>query len=93
MPKWMIMWWVLISFGGTDEFSTVELEERLAKSQVVFYEGESSIDAQGIDSMAIHIASYSAHWGNIADYPNGNHSYQSTYFTTDSQSCDMALTK
>ncbi|KAK6916501.1 Thioredoxin domain [Dillenia turbinata] len=29
--------------GGTDEFSTEELEERLAKSQVIFYEGESSI--------------------------------------------------
>ncbi|XP_023514797.1 thioredoxin domain-containing protein 9 homolog [Cucurbita pepo subsp. pepo] len=31
--------------GGTDEFSTEELEERLAKSQVIFYEGESSINA------------------------------------------------
>ncbi|KAK9286532.1 hypothetical protein L1049_014930 [Liquidambar formosana] len=28
--------------GGTDEFSTDELEERLAKSQVIFLEGESS---------------------------------------------------
>lgn len=28
--------------GGTDEFSTEELEERLAKAQVIFYEGESS---------------------------------------------------
>ncbi|KAF3435514.1 hypothetical protein FNV43_RR22603 [Rhamnella rubrinervis] len=28
--------------GGTDEFSTEDLEERLAKSQVIFYEGESS---------------------------------------------------
>ncbi|GLU03320.1 hypothetical protein SLE2022_205240 [Rubroshorea leprosula] len=31
--------------GGTDEFSTEELEERLAKAQVIFFEGESSISA------------------------------------------------
>lgn len=31
--------------GGTDEFSTEELEERLAKCKVIFYEGESSINA------------------------------------------------
>ncbi|XP_023513333.1 thioredoxin domain-containing protein 9 homolog [Cucurbita pepo subsp. pepo] len=31
--------------GGTDEFSTEELEERLAKCQVIFYDGESSINA------------------------------------------------
>ncbi|WCJ43693.1 hypothetical protein M5689_024417 [Euphorbia peplus] len=30
--------------GGTDEFSTEELEERLAKAQVLFLEGESSIN-------------------------------------------------
>ncbi|PIN01341.1 ATP binding protein [Handroanthus impetiginosus] len=30
--------------GGTDEFSTEELEERLAKAQVIFYEGESSLN-------------------------------------------------
>ncbi|KAL5855395.1 hypothetical protein ACOSQ3_005237 [Xanthoceras sorbifolium] len=29
--------------GGTDEFSIEELEERLAKAQVIFLEGESSI--------------------------------------------------
>lgn len=29
--------------GGTDEFSTEELEERLAKAQVIFLEGESSL--------------------------------------------------
>ncbi|ESR36109.1 Thioredoxin domain-containing protein 9-like [Citrus sinensis] len=29
--------------GGTDEFSTEELEERLAKAQVIFLEGESSV--------------------------------------------------
>lgn len=28
--------------GGTDEFSTEELEERLAKSNIIVYEGESS---------------------------------------------------
>ncbi|KAK4401721.1 Thioredoxin domain-containing protein 9 [Sesamum angolense] len=28
--------------GGTDDFSTEELEERLAKAQVIIYEGESS---------------------------------------------------
>ncbi|XP_010547969.1 PREDICTED: thioredoxin domain-containing protein 9 homolog [Tarenaya hassleriana] len=28
--------------GGTDEFSTEDLEERLAKAQVIFFEGESS---------------------------------------------------
>ncbi|XP_010928621.1 thioredoxin domain-containing protein 9 homolog [Elaeis guineensis] len=28
--------------GGSDEFSTEELEERLAKSQVIFFEGEAS---------------------------------------------------
>ncbi|XP_068657583.1 thioredoxin domain-containing protein 9 homolog [Aristolochia californica] len=28
--------------GGTDEFSTEELEERLAKAQVIIFEGESS---------------------------------------------------
>ncbi|CAL9063189.1 unnamed protein product [Musa banksii] len=28
--------------GGTDDFSTVELEERLAKSQVISFEGEAS---------------------------------------------------
>ncbi|GKV43220.1 hypothetical protein SLEP1_g50536 [Rubroshorea leprosula] len=31
--------------GGTDEFSTEELEERLAKAQVIFFEGESSANA------------------------------------------------
>ncbi|WCJ17877.1 hypothetical protein M5689_000263 [Euphorbia peplus] len=30
--------------GGTDEFSTEELEERLAKAQVLFLDGESSIN-------------------------------------------------
>ena len=30
--------------GGTDEFSTEELEERLAKAQVIFLEGESSVN-------------------------------------------------
>ncbi|CAJ1977365.1 unnamed protein product [Sphenostylis stenocarpa] len=30
--------------GGTDEFSTEELEERLAKAQVISYEGESSFN-------------------------------------------------
>ncbi|GAB4838913.1 hypothetical protein Ancab_028445 [Ancistrocladus abbreviatus] len=30
--------------GGTDEFSTEELEERLAKSQLIFFEGESSVN-------------------------------------------------
>ncbi|KAK1316085.1 hypothetical protein QJS10_CPA05g00970 [Acorus calamus] len=29
--------------GGTDEFTTEELEERLAKSEVIFFEGESSM--------------------------------------------------
>ncbi|XP_057427731.1 thioredoxin domain-containing protein 9 homolog [Lotus japonicus] len=29
--------------GGTDDFSTEDLEERLAKAQVIFLEGESSI--------------------------------------------------
>ncbi|XP_038889242.1 thioredoxin domain-containing protein 9 homolog [Benincasa hispida] len=31
--------------GGTDEFSTEELEDRWAKCQVIFHEGESSINA------------------------------------------------
>ncbi|PON90612.1 Thioredoxin domain-containing protein [Trema orientale] len=31
--------------GGKDEFSTEELEERLAKSQVIFFEGESSVNS------------------------------------------------
>lgn len=31
--------------GGTDDFSTEELEERLAKAQVISYEGESSLHA------------------------------------------------
>lgn len=30
--------------GGTDEFSTEELEERLAKYQVIIFEGESSMN-------------------------------------------------
>ncbi|XP_028767682.1 thioredoxin domain-containing protein 9 homolog [Neltuma alba] len=30
--------------GNTDEFSTEELEERLAKAQVIFFEGESSVN-------------------------------------------------
>ncbi|KAL7206416.1 hypothetical protein ACSBR2_019185 [Camellia fascicularis] len=30
--------------GGTDEFSTEELEERLAKAQVIIFEGESSLN-------------------------------------------------
>ncbi|OAY45497.1 thioredoxin domain-containing protein 9 homolog [Manihot esculenta] len=30
--------------GGTDEFSTEDLEERLAKAQVIFFEGESSLN-------------------------------------------------
>ncbi|KAI4367586.1 hypothetical protein MLD38_023308 [Melastoma candidum] len=29
--------------GGTDEFSTEELEERLAKSKIIIFEGESSL--------------------------------------------------
>lgn len=29
--------------GGTDGFSTDELEERLAKSQVIIFEGETSM--------------------------------------------------
>ncbi|KAL0412603.1 UNVERIFIED_CONTAM: Thioredoxin domain-containing protein 9 [Sesamum radiatum] len=29
--------------GGSDDFSTEELEERLAKSQVIVYDGESSL--------------------------------------------------
>ncbi|KAL6270547.1 hypothetical protein ACE6H2_027458 [Prunus campanulata] len=29
--------------GGKDDFSTEELEERLAKAQVIFFEGESSL--------------------------------------------------
>ncbi|KAJ0823735.1 putative Thioredoxin-like superfamily [Helianthus annuus] len=29
--------------GGTDDFSTEELEERLSKAQVIFFEGESSM--------------------------------------------------
>lgn len=33
--------------GGTDEFSTEDLEERLAKAQVIFTEGESSIRSTG----------------------------------------------
>ncbi|KAK3420477.1 thioredoxin domain-containing protein 9 homolog [Eucalyptus grandis] len=32
--------------GGTDEFSTEDLEERLAKSQVIFFEGESSVNSR-----------------------------------------------
>ncbi|XP_022725920.1 thioredoxin domain-containing protein 9 homolog [Durio zibethinus] len=31
--------------GGTDEFATEDLEERLAKAQVIFSEGESSLHA------------------------------------------------
>ncbi|KAI4295726.1 hypothetical protein L6164_035742 [Bauhinia variegata] len=31
--------------GGTDEFSTEDLEERLAKAQVINYEGESSLSS------------------------------------------------
>ncbi|KAJ0514213.1 putative Thioredoxin-like superfamily [Helianthus annuus] len=31
--------------GGTDEFSTEELEERLARAQVIHFEGESSFKA------------------------------------------------
>ncbi|XP_073065715.1 thioredoxin domain-containing protein 9 homolog [Primulina eburnea] len=30
--------------GGTEDFSTEELEERLSKAQVIFYEGESSFN-------------------------------------------------
>ncbi|KAL7199484.1 hypothetical protein ACSBR2_021710 [Camellia fascicularis] len=30
--------------GGTDEFSSEELEERLAKAQVIFFEGELSLN-------------------------------------------------
>ncbi|OVA01000.1 Thioredoxin domain [Macleaya cordata] len=30
--------------GGTDEFSTEELEERIARSQVIIFEGESSLN-------------------------------------------------
>ncbi|KAL4196807.1 hypothetical protein AMTRI_Chr04g185020 [Amborella trichopoda] len=33
--------------GGTDEFSTEELEERLAKSQVIIFEGESLVSHAG----------------------------------------------
>ncbi|PWA56137.1 thioredoxin domain-containing protein 9 [Artemisia annua] len=29
--------------GGTDDFSTEELEERLSRAQVIFFEGESSL--------------------------------------------------
>ncbi|XP_065872299.1 thioredoxin domain-containing protein 9 homolog [Euphorbia lathyris] len=31
--------------GGTDDFSTEELEERLAKAQVIFLDGESSVNS------------------------------------------------
>ena len=31
-------------FGETDEFATEDLEERLAKAQVIFSEGESSLN-------------------------------------------------
>uniref|UniRef100_A0A6N2L3T7 Phosducin domain-containing protein n=1 Tax=Salix viminalis TaxID=40686 RepID=A0A6N2L3T7_SALVM len=31
--------------GGTDEFNTEDLEERLAKAQVIFFEGESSLNS------------------------------------------------
>lgn len=31
--------------GGTDDFTTEELEERLAKAEVIFFEGESSLKA------------------------------------------------
>ena len=31
--------------GGTDGFSTEELEERLAKAQVIKFEGESSLNS------------------------------------------------
>ncbi|KAJ0744107.1 putative Thioredoxin domain-containing protein [Helianthus annuus] len=31
--------------GGTDDFSTEELEERLARAQVIYFEGESSFKA------------------------------------------------
>ncbi|KAJ6948888.1 thioredoxin domain-containing protein 9 [Populus alba x Populus x berolinensis] len=31
--------------GGTDEFNTQDLEERLAKAQVIFFEGESSLNS------------------------------------------------
>ncbi|KAF9665965.1 hypothetical protein SADUNF_Sadunf16G0179900 [Salix dunnii] len=30
--------------GGTDEFNTEDMEERLAKAQVIFFEGESSLN-------------------------------------------------
>ncbi|XP_008236409.1 PREDICTED: thioredoxin domain-containing protein 9 homolog [Prunus mume] len=33
--------------GGKDDFSTEELEERLAKAQVIFFEGESSLKSSG----------------------------------------------
>ncbi|KAE8008066.1 hypothetical protein FH972_004613 [Carpinus fangiana] len=38
--------------GGTDEFSTEELEERLAKAQVIFFEGESSLNPSRSGSQA-----------------------------------------
>ncbi len=38
--------------GGTDEFSTEELEERLAKSQVISFEGESSLNPSRSGSQA-----------------------------------------
>eukprot|EP00262_Sarcandra_glabra_P007498 TRINITY_DN20347_c0_g1_i1.p1 TRINITY_DN20347_c0_g1~~TRINITY_DN20347_c0_g1_i1.p1 ORF type:complete len:213 (+),score=41.94 TRINITY_DN20347_c0_g1_i1:89-727(+) len=36
--------------GGTDDFSTEELEERLAKSQVIIFEGESSLTQSKSDA-------------------------------------------
>ncbi|XP_020264754.1 thioredoxin domain-containing protein 9 homolog [Asparagus officinalis] len=36
--------------GGTDEFSTEDLEERLAKCQVISYDGESSISKINSDT-------------------------------------------
>ncbi|GAV73738.1 Thioredoxin domain-containing protein [Cephalotus follicularis] len=45
--------------GGTDEFSTEELEERLAKVQVIFFEAESSLSKSGAQTRGVRQSTHS----------------------------------
>ncbi|XP_071717289.1 thioredoxin domain-containing protein 9 homolog [Rutidosis leptorrhynchoides] len=47
--------------GGTDDFSTEELEERLARAQVIFFEGESSLKPSKTQTRNVRHGSNSHH--------------------------------
>ncbi|KAL3621098.1 hypothetical protein CASFOL_036010 [Castilleja foliolosa] len=53
--------------GGTDDFSTEELEERLAKAQVIIYEGESSLNQSKSKAPSRNVRQGSASYSSDSD--------------------------